>query len=72
MNLVRRALERGQEGRAIQTDPLRLLMKLDIGMWRGNQFETTVGQPDDMCRGCEQLFVFTCDLAELTKFELHG
>jgi hypothetical protein len=34
MNLVRRALERGQEGGAIQAVPLCLLTAADVGMWR--------------------------------------
>jgi hypothetical protein len=34
-------------------------------MWRKFEFETTVGQPDDMCRNCLYSHVM---LPELTRF----
>jgi hypothetical protein len=63
MILVRRALERGQEGGAIQAVPLCLLTAADVGMWREIDFETTVGHPDETFDEDEQQLVFACDAA---------
>jgi hypothetical protein len=63
MILVWRALERGQEGGAIQAGPLCLLTAADVGMWREMDFETTVGHPDKTSHEDEQQLVMACDAA---------
>jgi len=61
MDIVRRALERGSEGGAIQVVSLHLLRVFETGMWREIGVER-VCEPDRGPRGIRRSTAMCCSL----------